>query len=424
MIGCGPGRMTASLAVLAALTGLTACGAVRPAAGRTTGGGVGSGCVTTVHGVVNGPGSLTATWLPPGYRPQAGSRPPTGLPAASYVEVTRHPDPPRLMLSSISQPGPLTAAAGGRANGVPVLINGYHGLLESGPPARQFTGVYWKPSSAYLVSVVSYKLPAAIVIRVARHVSFEAPRMVTLPVTPGRIVTRRAAVKAAERATDVRWMHATAKLSSWTEVATLAMRTGRIPAVPPELTSAPWRPVWAVLLTGVRAPPVVVVVAAGSGRAELTLGGRGSWFPALTDRDSASRRCPGGSTARLPFGVLTRTEQEYVAASGLASAHARTSVQLVLSTVPRVNKADNGLYGGCGQQDCSIDQLVWVTITTIRAAPGRTLACLPGSVSVPAGYQPKQVRQYYTVAVPGNVGVGCGRVPESIRTLTDLAPPG
>lgn len=419
-------RLTVGLAVLAGLAGLTACGAVRSAAGRTSGGGVASGCVTTVRGVVDGPGSLTATWLPPGYRLRTGSQPPAGLPAASYVEVTGHPDPPRLMLSSISRPGPLTAAAaGGRANGVPVLVNGRHGLLESGPPARQFTGVYWKPGPAYLLGVVGYRVPAAIVLKVARRVSFLAPGIVTLPVAPGRIIARRAAIAAAERATGAGRRHAAAKLSSWTEVAALAAQAQHIPPAPPELTRSPWRPVWAVLLTGLQAAPVVVVVDAGSGQAEATLGGRGSWFPALTDRDSASTgRCPGGSTARLPFGVLTRNEQEYAAAPGRAGQHARASVRLVLSTVPRVNRADNGLYGGCGQQDCSIDQLVWVTITTIRAAPGRTVACLPGSVSVPPGYQPKQVKQYYSVAVPGNVGIGCGRVPGSVRSLTDLAPPG
>lgn len=425
MTSRGATRLTVGLAVLAGLTGLTACGAVRSATGRTSGGGVASGCVATVRGVADGPGSLTAAWLPPGYRLRTGSQPPAGLPAASYAEVTGHPDPPRLVLRSISQPGPLTAAAGGRANGVPALIDGRHGLLESGLPARQFTGVYWKPGPAYLLSVVGYRVPAAIVLRVARRVSFLAPGVITLPVAPGRIIARRAAIKAAERATGAGWRHAAAKLSSWTEVAALAAQAQHIPPAPPELTRSPWRPVWAVLLTGLQAAPVIVVVDAGSGQAEFTLGGRGSWFPALTDRDSAStRRCPGGSTARLPFGVLTRNEQEYAAAHGPAVPHARTSVQLVLSTVPRVNRADNGLYGGCGQQDCSIGQLVWVTITTIRAAPGRTLACLPGSVSVPPGYKPKQVKQYCSVAVPGNVGLGCGMVPRSVRSLTDLAPPG
>jgi hypothetical protein len=46
------------------------------------------------------------------------------------------------------------------------------------------------------------------------------------------------------------------------------------------------------------------------------------------------------------------------------------------------------MYGGCVQQNCSIGELVWVTITTDRARPGHTLQCLPPSASVPPGYRP------------------------------------
>jgi len=52
-------------------------------------------------------------------------------------------------------------------------------------------------------------------------------------------------------------------------------------------------------------------------------------------------------------------------------------VKLVLATVRAVNTADPGLYGGCVQQDCSLPQLVWVTIDTVHALPGKTVACLP-----------------------------------------------
>lgn len=157
-------------------------------------------------------------------------------------------------------------------------------------------------------------------------------------------------------------------------------------------------------------------------------GTRTRWFAALTDRDRAaapSGKCPGGSSARLPFGVLTRAEESYAAGAGstTGSGGDLASTRVVLSTVPAVNKADPGMYGGCVQQNCSIDELVWVEITTERAAPGRTLACLPPSASYPAGYRPKQVKRLFSVNVPDNSEIGCGPVPAPIARLTDLAPP-
>jgi len=68
-----------------------------------------------------------------------------------------------------------------------------------------------------------------------------------------------------------------------------------------------------------------------------------NWFAALTDRDpAAGGGCPGGSSARLPFGVLTRTE-DY--AAGPSQWPDGTQMRLVLSTVPAINKADPEMYG-------------------------------------------------------------------------------
>jgi len=255
-----------------------------------------------------------------------------------------------------------------------------------------------------------------------RHVRFEPPGTISLPVVPGPIVSRKAAKATARRSTEGPLRPASAKLSSWTEVATLlAAHTLRdAPAAPATLRAAPWRPVWVVL-----AGPVVVINAA-NGRAVATIKRRaaGTWFAALTDRDpAAGSGCPGGSSARIPFGVLTRTEERYtVGPSRYRSAGAVGSTRLVLSTVPAVNRADPSMYGGCVLQNCSIRQLVWVTITIDRARPGHTLQCLPGSVSVPAGYHYTRVKQTFYIDVPDNGEVGCGPVPKPFRELKDLAP--
>ncbi|MGH3298347.1 MAG: hypothetical protein ACRDP7_41805 [Trebonia sp.] len=428
------GKMLAGLGGVALV--LSACG---PVPGRASGGRPGqpAGCVTTVRGVARGPGSLAAGWLPAGFHLSSGSQPGAALPMLTYTLASTRPDPPRLELGVSVDRGPLSPLDGGRQAATPVTVQGHRGLLEGGPPAPQFQGVYWKPGGTYLLSVVGYKLPGPAVLKAARHVSFTPPGAAALPVAAGPVITRQQAVAAARRAAGLARSRAAAKLSSWTEITALlqADHPGqRTVSAPDPLTGPPWRPVWAVLLTpagaaaGSAPQPALVIIGAASGRPELTArpGAHPAWFAALTDRDPAGQdRCPGGSSARLPFGVLTRDEQSYLTAAPAAAGtgNAIISVMLKLATVPAVNKADPGLYGGCAEQDCSLGQLVWVTIETVRARPGTTVACLPASASYPAGYHPKQVTQYYAISVPGNAGIGCGPLPGPLKTLEDLAPP-
>jgi hypothetical protein len=305
-------------------------------------------------------------------------------------------------------------------------IRGHRALLGTGPPDPDFVNVYFKPAPGYLLGVVGYKLPARVVLRAARQVRFTAPGTISLPIAPGPIVARAAAVTAAERSGRVPWRQARAKLSSWTETAAvLAAHTGRDPAAAPgALRGAPWRPVWSVLLTR-PGRSLLVVVDAATGKAVYAAIAGTRWFAALTDRDPAGGvACPGGSSARLPFGVLTRTEERYAAGwrPPYRSGGSWNSTRLVLSTVPAVNRADPGMFGGCVQQDCALDQLVWVDIISTSAAAGHRLTCPPPSVSVPAGYRYKKVKQIFTVNVPDNSEVGCGPVPAPFRKLIDLAP--
>jgi hypothetical protein len=263
------------------------------------------------------------------------------------------------------------------------------------------------------------------VLRVARHIRFIPSITTSLPVAPRRVVARRAAIAAAKRRAGGDSQLALAKLTSWTEVAeVVSAHSGRqAPAAPELLGATPWRPVWAVLLSGRADHRSLVVVDAAKGQAiaELNDGPRG-WYSALTDR--AGGGCPGGSSAQLPFGVLTRAEESY--ATGLDSAQWPAgfsgSKRIVLSTVTDVNKADPDLDGGCIQQNCMISQLVWVTITTERGIGRHRLKCPPPGVSVPAGYRPDEVRQTFVVDVADNEEIGCGPLPRRIAALKDLAP--
>jgi hypothetical protein len=92
---------------------------------------------------------------------------------------------------------------------------------------------------------------------------------------------------------------------------------------------------------------------------------------------------------------------------------------LKLTTVPALNRADPGLYGGCLQQDCSLDELIWPTITVVRSSAGRTLACPTDS----PGSRGLQVKQYTTIGVAGSGEIACGPLPRWVTQLKDLSPP-
>jgi hypothetical protein len=435
-----PGQgIVVTAALASAALAMTACGVAPARDARTDAAGrpvrpaaAAGGCRRIVHGVTQGPGLIAAAWLPAGFHLAPDGQRSSTLPAATYVKSSAHPDPPRLELTVSNYPGKLTPTVGGKTSARRVTVEGHPGYLETGQPDPAFVGVYWKPGKAYLISVVGYRLGAAVVLRTARHVTFTRPGIIALPVVPGGIVSRQAAIAAARQRAGPGWPVTAARLSSWSEISALLQRDGlKAGHLPDSLARAPWRPAWAVLLTRGQATSrlsALVVVGARAGRAELmtAAGQRRAWFSDLTDRAAHSQACPGGSTSLVPFGVLTRDEASYVNGwqPPVHAKHATTTMHLLLSTVPAVNKADNGLYGGCVQQSCSIDELVWVMIVIVRADPGRTVSCLPGDVSVPPGYKPKQVKEYYSISVPDNYGIGCRPVPRPIRDLTDLAPPG
>jgi hypothetical protein len=424
------------------LTGCTAAGgsAEPPSPDQAVASAHRAGCDTTVRGAVSSPGSLTAGWLPGGFQlTGGGDSAPGATPGATYAATGEGADPPRVQLHFSYSPGPLSPMDSGNATATPVEVQGHPGLLESGPPAAQFTGVYWRPTAGILLSTVGYKVPSSIVVQVAQRVRLTPPGAVSLPDTPGPIVTRSAAVTAARQAVHIPTATVGTKLSSWTEVTALFQAdTHRtlLPAVASTPGNAPWAPIWAVLVSPtIRAAragsPVamneIVAVDAASGRTELVapVGSGTSWFAAVTDRDPNLGGCPGGSTARLPFGVLTRNEEAYsVRDTAVRSAAGETtSVILKLTTVPTLDRADPGLYGGCVQQNCSLPELVWPSIVVVKAPAGTTLDCLPPSATYPPGYRPKQVKQYAIIGVAGTGEFACGRLPYWVGQLEDLAPP-
>jgi hypothetical protein len=395
-----------------------------------------SRCTTAVHGVVPGPASLSAQWLPAGFRITSGtpSDPSAGL---TYTAENGGPDPARIELHLGNSPGPLVPSDGPRPTAVTVEVQGNPALFETGAPDPDFMGVYWKPIAGDLLTIVGYKLPAETVIETAQHVAFSAPQAVSLPLSPGPIISGSTAVTEARHVAHSPRFAARAKLSSWTEVNAMlhASRFGSGPTAIGGGTETPWKPVWAVLLSsadqtsgsGTRSSSdELVVVDADTGKllSMTATEDNQAWFIAMTNRDPTLGGCPGGSNSRLPFGVLTRDEEAYAVAHlpGPAAQGPITSNILKLTTVTALNQADPGLYGGCVQQDCSLRELIWPAIVIVHAPPGRTLACLPPSASYPPGYRPKQVHEYVTISVLDNSSIYCGSIPSGVKQLTDLAP--
>ena len=404
-------------------------------------GGAPLACTTAVHGVVPVSSSVTAGYVPALFRIVTQPSLPTGSvltsPSVGYQLANGRADPPRIEITLSNLPGPLTWAVGGRRPARRVRIQGQLGLLETGPPSPAWVGAYWKTDSSHLVSVVGYKLSAATVLEVAQHVVATPGGVVPLPLVPGRIVSRQRAIAAAEKLFRGHVSDAKAKLSSWTEVVALLQASGEDTSelgrtAPVELTAQPWRPVWAVRMTvsGGHLPSpgggMLAVLNAVTGASEILTspGGHSSWFATLSDRDPTLKGCPGGSSARVPFGVLTRDEEAYAVRNPPVTAmvHLPAGVELKLTTVPALNRADPGLYGGCVQQSCSIDELVWPTIAVIHAPGGRTLSCPPPWESTPPGGRTTRTKQYYLISVPDNYASGCGPLPAWVSRLKDLAP--
>lgn len=393
-----------------------------------------SGCVTTIHGVTYGPGRLLPTWLPAGFRRSADTQAGPAMPTENYTLATRRRNPPRIEVGFADDPHPFGRFTGGRPAREFPTIEGHRGRLEADPGTARLISVYWKPDRIHLLVVTGYKVSAAVVVTVAKNVWFDPPGLVPLPVGSGRIVSRRVAIGMAERAIDFAG-HSIAKLSSWAEVASVLQAdhaASDLNSVPGASYTERWQPVWTVLVTDPgTGGTAVVLINATTGQPVVTVpaDGHPAWFSALTDRSrTAKHRCQGGSRARLPFGVLTRDEETFVVGSGAphpipGAGHARATTQLKLTTVPAMNRAASAIYGGCLEQSCSIAELVWVVVTTVRAGPGSTLACLPSWADSAPGYRPMQVKQYFWVSVPGNYGIYCTRLPAPIRQLTDLSPP-
>src|SRR5262249_38756246 len=88
------------------------------------------GCTTVVHGMVGGPGTLTARFLPPGFRHGHNASYKAALPSMMYTSKGA-----RIQLSVELHSAALHPAdAAGRSVVRPVIIDGKPGFVGTGKP--------------------------------------------------------------------------------------------------------------------------------------------------------------------------------------------------------------------------------------------------------------------------------------------------
>ena len=381
-------------------------------------------CTTAVHGVVFGQSSLVTAFIPVNYRLSSGDPADFGAQPVTYSQNNGQRDPPRLEINLGILKGPLTGTVGGMSIPTKVTVQGHEALLENAASrGMPFIGVYWKQGAGHLLSVVGYKESQSVVLRVADHVHARLGGVIPLPLNPGRIISRAAAVSVARHSMPFHAVPARAKLSSWTEVLNLLPEKFFVQSgFPP----TPWHPVWAVMVTHSGHVPRLVLIDAHSGWLAFTAsaGDRSGWFEALTDRDPTLHHgCPGGTSARLPFGIMTRHEEAYtLRGSGGSSMVGRVRVKNIvimkLTTISAVH------YIGCTKQDCGPYDLLWPRISVTLAPPGQLLPCdvgwEPPHLRI---VKPKMAKQYFSISAGNDSEGGCGPLPGWVSRLEDLAPP-
>jgi len=386
-------------------------------------------CSSTVHAVVlSGSGAVTVGYMPPGFRLKVGNPGDIG-PGQSSRPLTYQKGngagrfPSGLTISTLPGDRPLGSDIIGRTNDkysqTPVTIDGDAGLILTGSYTNPTVAVEWRATTNTTMSVVGFLVKTAQVLAVVRALRFHPPVVLALPLGPGRIITRGQALAASAPSGQP---VVGAKLTSFTEVSALIQaerRTSSDLGEPADLANAPWKPLWAVLLA--KASTNLVLVDAASGEVEWRTSAPASlgWFDALTDRDSSQPGCVGGTTARIPFGVLTRNEASYqppLPPGAGAGADSTSTTQYKLVSVPALNREHAG--EGCVQY-CSLDTVLWVTVTVTKARRGTIVCPIPRLGDYP---EPK-VAEYTRFSFGDAAGISCTPPQAWYLSLTDLAPP-
>jgi hypothetical protein len=425
--------------------------------GRSSAVGALPACTTDVHAVTFvGTGSLTIGYFPADLHLVEGNPANIGLgDSSSPVHYAGPGGSPTLELdrSSSSQPlGWEQLQDGGRSKWIEssAQVQGRRALVLIGAIDHGDVVVTWHATPATELIVQASGLPEAQVLAVARHLAFRGPGLVPLPLSAGRIISSGAAIRAAKPAAGGRAAIG-ARLTSLAEIEQLRQRipprnrpsgmesvsSGRVShkqmaAASGVPEASPWQPVWAVLLSKPADELVLVDPHDGHVLERAPVSSNEEWFGAITNRDPSIGGCPGGSTARVPFGILTRSEEEapFVAHQRLLSGRGRVPVRgggtaTTYFTLASAATLDHRNIEGCGAA-CLRERLVWVAMTVTTSRRGSPAACPLGGGEFERHQGSGQLhpaRTVYEFSYGSGAGVICGHAPTWWAGLHDLAPP-
>jgi hypothetical protein len=407
-------------------------------------------CTSTSHAVIlSGNGAVTVGYMPAGFQLESGNPGDIGLgPSGSPLTYSRPSDSEEIVIgpqpagfqlgSNFTSQFPSTDFVSTR-----IRIGPHVGVFFTPSPSgpSPISEIDWRVTDETALSVNGTSVPPAELERVARSIIFGRPVDVELPLSPGQIISENRAISAAAASDGGNAARAQAKLTSYAEAETLLVRDterttheirstpapggGATSEPPADVGSQPWRPVWAVLLSGV--PNNLVLVDAKSGQVVLTTsaGPDTSWFSVLTDRAPGAGACDGGSSAAVPFGVLTRAEEEWIKPGAQSPAGGTTTTYYKLVKVA----PGSSYYTGYSCTDaCPTSSLEWVWMAVTVADHGTRIPCpLPEGPGPRGGgggaYHPQLTNEYTQFSYGNGGGITCNGPPSWFSADRDYAPP-
>jgi hypothetical protein len=377
-----------------------------------------SACTSTVHAeAFIGRGQISLAYVPSGFVLQSGN-----LYAVIGSTVYWH-DPKTsaaIQIGNGPTSNPFDANLAAPYRSTPFDVDGHPGVLFDEPSAG-FVEVAWRASFDRNLWVYGTGVSPTVVEDMARGTTYQGPTIESLPISPGRVVTRPAAITAALHAGASNPVEG-AKLSSYAEVSQMLNARELDPLgdkAPESLLTNPVVPVWAVL-SGGGSDLTIVDAANGAVEWNTPTNDDNGWFGALTDRAPGVAGCPGGSTARVPFGVLTRDEESYLVSLGSPVTTPGWSVTMTDELVTSQSVAGMPYDSPCN--DCPPMTVEWLVVRVGTDKSGA--ATCPWTGSVERGETLPKVRLYYQYSYGGSGGISCGSPPTWYAHVVDLAPPG
>ena len=287
--------------------------------------------------------------------------------------------------------------------------------------------VAWRTEPGTALVITGFKIPEADLLKVAENVQYKTGTPFTYPTAPDVVVTRERALNTLSGVRDDK----RAALTSFGEIDAIVQHEASAINVTTLAPGVPViEPVWVVwtptlLLGSTTIPMTGIVVDAKSGVTLAKLGTADEReLGSLTDRSIAG--------CRPPFGILTRSETQYIQPTATGPVDGLQSTWK-LTTQGALDATSVATFADCELYDCDPSVPVWVNIQTAldgrfivrsagpRGAGDRTPVAPAGPSWTMSALDARTGPQATYLAGPG----GAGGSPDSdLLALPDLAPEG